>query len=330
MPNTTQSAETPPIPRIGGFREAVISVRDLDRYSQFFAEVGGWQIQHRGDTDPRLIAALGLPATVTASEVLMAPPAESSGLVRLIRFDGVEQQIIRGNDQSWDTGGLFDLNARVRDLDATAAVLQRHGWRGMADPALFKFGPMQVREWLARGPEGVCLALIQRIDPPLEGWELPESGFSRLFNSSQIVRDMTAALRFYRDGLGFTAFMESVDSQDQPGPNILGLPHNLADTERRIVMLTADEQRLGTVELLSFGALRGADFSALAVPPNLGMLSLRFPVLGDARRLATRLAERGLTPVVPPVTVELPPYGECELFSLRTPEGAWLDFFSVR
>jgi len=251
-----------------------------------------------------------------------------SGYLRLVQFRGAEQRPIRSNDQSWDTGGIFDLNVRVKNLGQAAAQMEAAGWQGVTDPAQFRLGPFEVKEWLARGPDGVRLAMIERISPPLEGWPNLHQ-LSRVFNSTQIVRDIDAALSFYRDLLGFQVYLEHHGASEQAGPNVLGLPHNLAATiTRHLYILHPQKGNEGSVEILSYDGATGADFAAHAKPPNRGMLMLRFPVQ-DARALARRLQAQGAQLEFGPVRVKLAPYGECQLFGLRAPEGAWLEFFSV-
>ena len=54
---------------------------------------------------------------------------------------------------------------------------------------------------------------------------------------------------------------------------------------------------------------------------------LRFPV-ADAAAHARELEKKGAIIVAGPSQVKLPGYGKCELFALRSPEGAWLEFFT--
>jgi catechol 2,3-dioxygenase-like lactoylglutathione lyase family enzyme len=82
----------------------------------------------------------------------------------------------------------------------------------------------------------------------------------------------------------------------------------------------------GSVELLRFEGAEGRDVSSRAVPPNLGILMLRFPV-GDIDAFAAHAASEGIEIVMPPLTVELAPYGVRKLLAVRGPGGAWIEFF---
>ncbi len=322
-----RAEETIAPPAISGFREVVLSVSDLRGYTEFFSRVAGWEVQSRGRTDQKLLRLWNLDKKVRAREVLMHNPGSRTGFLRLVQFRGAQQQQIRPNDQSWDTGGIYNFNVRVKNLDRLADEMQRLGWAGASDPVAFRFGSFKVKEWLVRGPDGVRLALIERIAPPLEGWPNLRH-LSRVFNSTQIVRDIDRTRSFYTDILGFKTYLETRGASERPGPNVLGLPHNLStEIERRVYILHPQAKNEGSVEILSFDGAAGTDFSQRAAPPNLGILMLRFPV-ADAAGLARELKKKGAAIVAGPSQVKLHGYGKSELFALRSPEGAWLEFFT--
>ena len=312
---------------IDGWREAVVNVSSLDNYVAFFGEVAGWESRGGGAMDPDQLAMWGLSGRA-AREQLMGNPGTTTGMVRLVEIAGSEQ-LIRPDSQSWDTGGWFDINMRVRDLQAKRLQLQRLGWQGSSDPVTFTFGPFEVTEWITRGPDGLTFALIQRHRPPLEGWpHLRE--FSRSFNATEVVVDLPASQRFYGDLLGFEEYLSHTGASSGSGRNVLGLPLNLArEVVRDVRVLHPRGLNEGSVELLAFQGLEGRDFSDRALPPNLGLLMLRFPVVGlDA--LVAHLEATGIALAAPVSTVQMPPYGEVRSFALRSPSGSWLEFFETQ
>ena len=312
-------------PKIDGWREAVLSVSDTESWVQTFEQVGGWEVVERAKAKAAWLRLWKLPDTAGYDEVLMANPGTDSGYIRLVQFRGVPQVQIRSNGQTWETGGIFDLNVRVTDLAARFAELQARDWQGFGDPVRFSFEPFVVREWLGRGADGIVFALIQREAPPLEDWPQMER-FSRSFNSTQVVADMDASLRFYQDVLGFEVYVETEGPGETPGPNVLGLPHNLAtEISRHTVIVHPDGANDGSVELIEFDGLTGRDFADLARPPNLGVLMLRFPVTGTSA-LADRLRAAGFPPEARG-RAPLAPYGEVEVLAVRGPNGEWLEFF---
>ncbi len=322
----TTWAGAEPAPAISGWQEAVFSVRDIDRWVGVLEDVAGWRLIHRGPVGQVWLDAWEIGPQAAAEEVLLANPGSDSGFIRLVSFSGTDQQLIRSNAQTWETGGWFDVNARVLNLDQRFAELQQRGWLGYADPVELRFGPFTVNEWLARGPDGIVFALIERIEPPLEGWPSLRS-FSRLFNATTIVTDLEASLDFYINGLGFEVYLKSDGPSPEAGQNVLGLPHNLATDSSRYVRIVHPQGRNdGSIELIQFDGAIGRDFSARARPPNLGVLMLRFPVQ-NIEQLARNLKERGVSIESPPYSLMLPPYGQVDIMSVRGPGGELIEFF---
>ena len=312
--------------RIGGWREVVVSVSDLGTHEALFQAVGGWELRAGGSMDPAQLAMWGIPDR-SAEDRLMANPGTDTGMVRLVAIAGSDRQI-RPGSQSWDTGGWFDINLRVRDLEQKRAELLRRGWQANSDPVTFEFGPFEVTEWITRGPDGLAFALIQRHQPPLAGWpNLRE--FSRTFNATEVVADLPASVHFYTQILGFEEYLNHRGASTGSGHNVLGLPLNLArEVVRDVRVLHPQGTNEGSVELLAFEGLEGRDFSAQAVPPNLGILMLRFPVQGlDA--LAAHLDRAGVALTAPITAVHMPPYGRVRALALRSPSGSWLEFFEL-
>ena len=77
---------------------------------------------------------------------------------------------------------------------------------------------------------------------------------------------------------------------------------------------------------MEWDGLDGRDLSDRAIAPNLGILTLRFPV-SDAAGHAAEIAEKGGRLMAEPATVTMPPYGDVSLFSVATPDGVFLEFF---
>ncbi len=313
-------------PLFSDYREAVISTNNLHTWRDFFIRIAGWELRYDGVVDPSVLGLWQLPAGATADECLFGAPNTKSCFVRVVQINGVPQEVIRPNDQIWDTGGIFDLDFRVKDIDAIADHMLAAGWCAQSDPVTFAFGPFTVKEWIPRGPDGVRLAFIQRVDPPLEEW--PEGHIcGPAFSSSQIVRDMKAARRFYEDVLGMGVYIEHVGPSTEDGPNVFALPYNVAkDVTQDIVIVSPTKQNMGSVELLQLHGAEGRDFSARAHAPNRGLLSLKFPVT-DWQAFLAHIDRQKITPIAGPQTIHFAPYGDVPSLILRAPEGAWLEFY---
>ena len=70
----------------------------------------------------------------------------------------------------------------AREMDTRFGGAEVHRTpQATSDPLEFSFAQFRVREWIARGPDGVRYAFIERVEPPLEGWPnlVRERTFSR-------------------------------------------------------------------------------------------------------------------------------------------------------
>ena len=312
-----------------GWRETVVSVRDVDQMVAFYTGTLGWELRTSGKVDRAMLEAWGLPPEASARFALVANPGSDHGFVRIVSFKGVEQRRIREHDVPWDTGGIFNMNIRVADMDQIEREATDAGWQGISRPVTFTFGPFVVSEWIPRTSDGVRIAFIKRHSPPLEGW--PNlTVTSRTFNSTQIVADLNEALQFYQGVLGFHTTMTTRGPSAEPGEYVLGLSREaMVEITREVrIVSPADAGNDGSIELLEFEGYTGRDFSDHARPPNLGNLMLRFPV-PDVDALVAYLRARGVTPEYAPVETEVRPYGPVKITAIRAPDGAWLEFFQT-
>ncbi len=313
---------------IQGFDEAVIIVRSPEPHLACWRDVGGWMLQHQAEVDMRLLRGWGLPQA-SGREWRLGHRNGSVGHVRLMQLDKAGPQAdMRADDQCWDSGGIFDLNVRVRDVAAQSAALHALHWHGASPPIRWDFGGLIVKEWLTRGPDNVRLALIERIEPPLPEADQPV-GFGPVFNSSQIVRDMDAALSFYCDVLGFERAVSFQTGSLPSEANVMGLPPGLASQASLDLHIVHPKGLVkGSIELVSVNGAGGLDLSDTARLPNFGMALLRHPVRG-LRVFAGHLARQGWPLAMPLTRVRLAPHGEVDLLAVRAPEGAWLEFYEA-
>lgn len=313
---------------IGGWREALLIVADLEFWKRAYLSAGDWALLYEGAVEESLLDYLNASGS-TARQAVVACKETNPGHVRLVSLgDRARHPIIRSNGRPWETGGWFDLNSRVENIDEQFKRLQDTGWCGVSDPIEWTFGSSTVKEWLAFGPDGINWAIIERIAPPLG----PAAQPGRLgphFNSTQIVDDIHNARAFYEGVLGFKPLV-SVDDEPMATKamqNVLGLPEELAVRQRwSIAMLQAPEAGGGSIELLALPGLSGRDFSSLANPPNRGIISLRFPVR-DLHALRRDLGEAGVSIAREPAVVDLPPEGRVNMMTAYGPCGVRLDFY---
>lgn len=311
-----------------GFCEAVVSVEHLTRVAETLHAVAGWSWRPLRPAPPEQRAAWKLEKSgAPIEQVLIEPDGDERGRIRLVRVGDPDAVHMRSSSHIWDTGGIFDLDVYVRDCAATFRELQRHGWSGFGNPADYQWSGFPVREVLATGPDGVVLAMIETEKVAIS---LPSyRHISRVFNSSQAVRDLDASLDFYIGKLGWKAFVTmDVRNAVEPGRNVLGVPMPLAETmRRRVAIVHPSGTNDGSVELISLPELAGHDFASRCVAPNIGHLSLRFPVT-DSLSEARRLTHSGVPLYTEPMHMVIEPFGEVDLFSVQSPDGALLEFFS--
>jgi predicted enzyme related to lactoylglutathione lyase len=313
-----------------GFQEIVLSVFNIDQIAGPMTALGEFERVPLPDAPPGQFAAWFTPPSCTRIEQAILRPkasAQGKGSLRLVKFHGAPQRVMRSSQRSWDTGGIFDIDVFTRDVDRAYRQLQTFGWTALGEPVDYSEASFSVRQVVAVGPSGLNLAMIQRYKPEVTGLP-PFDLMSPVFNSTQMVSDYDRAAAFYHKTLGWPAALEfPIENAVEPGADVLGLPMPQArDAHRRIGIFHPQDTHEGSVELIENRSMRGRDFGPHCVAPNVGLLCLRFPV-PDAQRYAAEIVARGGLLYASPSTFEIAPYGRVTLFSLRTPDGAILEFY---
>ncbi len=314
-------------PAIKGFQEVIFSVSNLDKAVTFYKELFGWNIVYKGNGTNDLKKLWHLNTSVNIKEALLVNPEDNLGVLRLVSFKNVEQEQIRSGTQIWDSGGIFDINVRVKDINSMYKKLQKEGWNGYTDPKRFTFGKFDVSEVLVKGPDGITIAMMQRFNPPLEGFEFKK--VSRIFNSTTICRDYKTTLDFFINKLGFKLYYETEGTDRSHGSNVIGVPPNInGDITVPVCIIHPNGENDGSLELLETIELKGKDCSALAKPPNLGILMYRFPVR-NADAYASELIKKGVILNSKVHTLTIEPYGQVKIFSVLSPDGVWIEFIQL-
>lgn len=310
-----------------GWREAVISVSNVDEMTAFFIEILGWEVRASGNIPRTQLKSWNLAETASATFSLVANPGSQTGFVRIVSFKGVDQRRIREHDQAWETGGIFNINLRVSNMADIRHKVTNAGWQGVAPPIRFAFGPFIVWEWIPRHKDGVRIAFVERVRPKLENWSGDKIS-SHLFNSTQIVSDLDRAMEFYSGMLGFKTYLETYGPSKEPSEHVLGLSREAMTSVNRDVKIVnpSGENNEGSIELLEFRSYSGRDFSAYAKPPNLGNLMLRYPV-PNVDVLIAYFENKRVNLEYAPTECEMAPYGNVKIIAIRAPDGAWLEFF---
>ena len=317
------------------WQEAVVSVTDIDRTARFFIEIGGYESKFRGPLDSSEIAAWGLPAGATGEALLLGPAGQNSirdgGLIRLIRFDNAgKKEPTRPGSRAWDTGCFFSLMVRMKDMASVYDDAIAMGWWTETPITYLEFGDSKLNVMVFQGPDGVQVQSYERLAPPLPPG-IPEfERFTRPFNIMQMVRDRDVAYDFFTQVLGFDTFAKTEPYVDEkPAFMPLGIPKNLTTSvpyRAGIVYPVAGE--FGRMEMIEIDGLDGHDYADRCHAPNLGILAVRYPV-DDAVAASALVQQRGASLDVPLQTVTVQPYGELQLFSVKAPDGANVQFYNI-
>ena len=308
-----------------GFEEVVGIVADATTSAARLCAATGFVQVAAGPVDGGAMALLGL-AGRQGREVLIGHLGVARGRIRLIELDGPVAGLNREGGQAWDTGGIFDINLRaLPSIEALQRALVAQGFVAHAPITDWDFGPMAVREVVNSDADGLCIALMERVGPPLQGYDGVSGPASFVFNSTQVVPDFDAARRLYRDCLGWLPVQETegMAAQDS-GANCMGFPEGLAaQIPMRIGIYHPEGRMEGSVEIIQFG-VRTHDFSA-SEPPLRGWTALRFPVL-DLEDFMARAAQGGCR-IIGPVAARWAPHPEGIAAAAITPWGARLEAF---
>jgi catechol 2,3-dioxygenase-like lactoylglutathione lyase family enzyme len=306
----------------GGFMEQGLGTASPGTWLDLLLGPGGWTCQWEGPATPHPLWPAAAPRPV--HEWLLARDGTDAGAIRLFHFPE-ETPVLRRGAMAWDTGGLFDIDLRVRSVDEWTATLLEPQWHGISAPVNWRLGDLQVREWLARGPDGVILALIERLSPAL----VPPApaGLSHAFNATQTVRDLDRSLAFYQS-LGFELLSRQAGPLPEGGGMVLGLsPAAAKSTPVDLAILSTGDQLNGSIELVSLPTIRGRDLACSSGPGNRGLNLLRIPVRG-LESLTLDLQRQGIE-VTAMARWECAPHGMVRGMALRSPDGAWLELLET-
>jgi catechol 2,3-dioxygenase-like lactoylglutathione lyase family enzyme len=313
---------------VRGVQEMLVSVADLDRSAALYQRVAGWRVIYEGVADPAQMAFWGLNPKAPVQQMVLGNPGSRTGLLRLVRFVGVEQLRIRSSARPFDSGAIFNINSLVKNLDFTFEALRREGFQGFSDPNYYEIFGKRYGGAMLRGHDGVVINLLQRVDDNYAD-QPPFVTMSNINNATQVVADYQTAREFFTAKLGWTVRWEAAPEWAADGANNMGLPNSLlmagAVKEQAASFRLDPESPGGTIEIFHFQGITGVDFSKRAHPPNLGVLMYTVHTAGLCGYLAD-IAARGVTAARGPASFRLAPYGRVLGAIVVAPDGAWLQF----
>jgi catechol 2,3-dioxygenase-like lactoylglutathione lyase family enzyme len=266
----------------------------------------------------------GVPAGTPVRQVTVSHGPARYGMVQLLDFGAAAL------GHTLDGVGVQDYGAS-RTLDFFVAE-HAEAERRLREVGLDWFTPlrtygdeaMRSTEGLMHGPDRIHMALLKIDGPPrstfVQGTEL----FSEIGASSQIIRDLEPAVRFYTEGLGFVIHLDD----ELGGPEIdtlVGLP---AGAGLHLTIVAPEGLNTGKVALVRYGGEGGRSFSAQARPPRIGILAHGFRV-DDLDELLPRLERLGGRVEVPPGEVTIGPWGRVRAAAVGAPTGTRIELFEA-
>jgi hypothetical protein len=145
----------------------------------------------------------------------------------------------------------------------------------------------------------------------------------------QMVQDRDVTYDFFTSVLGFATFYKGKPYlEEKPTYMPLGVPINLTTTiPYRAGIVYPVPGEFGRMEMIEIMGLDGRDHAERCNAPNLGILAVRFPV-DDAATAEQTVAGRGWPIDMATQQITIAPYGQLKLFSVKTPDGANVQFYS--
>ena len=319
--NTTPLTESP-------WQEVVISVNNIERIAEFFIKIGDYQIINEGSISVSAIKSYGLKEGMTGEELVLKAKNDDSPYIRLVDFDINNKQPMRPGSHAWDTGCYFSLMLRMKELDDIYNDLIEMGWWTETPIASLTFGESRLKVVIFKGPDGIQIQGYERLTPPLPESYPEFTNISQPFNIMQTINNREKSRQFFVDLLGFETFFFGNPYVDpEEGTTPLGLPLSLTTESRyRTAIFYPIPGEFGRVEMIEFMDLRGHDFSNRCNAPNLGLLSIKYPV-DDILETKKILKSRKKDISIEIKTLQLEPYGNIKMISLESPDGAIIEFF---
>ncbi|MEM0984728.1 MAG: hypothetical protein AAGJ32_00630 [Pseudomonadota bacterium] len=318
---------------VSAWQEALVSVTDLDRTARFFLEIGSYETVWRGPVSAGDLSQFGLPETASGEALLLRAPGSVDGYIRLVRFDGAgPKQPTRPGARAWDTGCFWSIMVRMKDMQSAYDDAIAMGWWTETQIAPLSFNGSELNIVVFKGPDGVQVQAYERLNRPTPEGYPPFARMGQPFNIMQMTRDRDAARRLMVDVLGFDTFWFG-PPQTSDGPTLmpLGIPQNLTPSvPYKAGIFSPPTQAIsGRMEYIEIDGLEGFDLADRCKVPNLGTLSVSYPV-DNVEEAQARITDRGWPIERGPYTVDRPPYGTLTAFVIKAPDGAEIEFYESK
>lgn len=311
---------------------ATASVSDLDQTARFFTEIGGYETLYRGPLDQDDLATLDLPEGASGDVLTLRAPGSDAGYVRLIRFDNAGRKVpTRPGARAWDTGCFWSFMVRANDIERVYDDAIAMGWGTETPIAPLSFNGSELSIVVFKGPDGLQVQAYERLNRPIPEGFTPFARLSRPFNIMQMTRDREAVRVLMEDVLGFDRVWYGAPyTDDQPTLMPLGIPQNLTTSvPYKAGIFSPQTQKLyGRMEYIEIDGLDGFDYADRCRAPNLGWLSVTYPV-DSADAAKDKIVSRGWEIEQEVYSTHRPSIGPQKIFAIKAPDGAVIEFASA-
>lgn len=312
-----------------GVQEMVLSVKFLDRVIDTYKHIADWEVAYRGMAPAAQAVHWNLPADTPIEQAVLRLAGTNTGYVRLVQFQDVEQVRIRSSARPFDTGGIFNINSSVKDLEGVFEDMRDHGFVGFADPTYYTLNGRDYGGAMLRGHDGVVINLITRVNGTYDDLP-PFTKMSSVRNATQMVDDYDESMDFFQNKMGWYKSWEAYPTWPEDGSNNMSLPNNLlldgTITESAAGFKFDEHADGGRIEIFNFQGAVGKDFSHRAHPPNLGILMYRVHV-PDLDVYLAQITANGVELLRPVMDLPIALYGEVRSAIVEAPSGAWIELF---
>ena len=305
-----------------GFTEVVMTTANAARLSDFFITLGWTHKRLPVTQDSREYFDLH---QACSDNYLLTHPVEDC-TVRLLEVP-TDTPVWRPLDTELIVpGGLFDINMRTHRSDVAVSLLKDHGWTPLTEPLPWQFGDNSVKEFLAMQDDGVVLAVMERISPPLPG--PPLEGMSDIFNATQIVQDHDRTLEFL-EVLGFNTFVDFSGPLPGEGARVLNL-EDYSDEEGHIRLTISHPDGLmqGSIEVISTPHQQRSTLTPIN-GGRRGLSDLRLPCANIQATFSTLVDSPWVDAVHKPLKKRDLGGNDGWCFAVLTPDGARLDVYEA-
>ncbi len=301
-----------------GIKRICVSVSDLEKSLAFFT--GDMELTEvcRGCLDEQTVTALyGLESS--AAEYAMLKNEEQPTLLQLISFTNTPKRSIREGRPSWDFG-YYDVAFRAKNNSWAYEHFRDLGFDYYCPPTRYvaDWINLDVLEGVLKGPDAMPMALIERLKEPIPRFE---GMFSIFTDVAQTVASGEEASRFYEGVLGLSKVFDE-ELPDGLVDDIVGVPHG---THTRMLMFAGGNTPI--TECLEY-SIKGSPMSDVAKPENVGVFATAYET-EDLDALLERCTAAGFETAVPPVRLQLEPYGEIRLARVNGPSEMSVELFQV-